>query len=62
MIIVIIGVAILVFSVIGGMLLAGRNASDQQRQTRILLFVLFFWLLTFAQLILVAIGYSVLAK
>jgi hypothetical protein len=62
MIVVIIGVAILVISVIGGVLLAGRNASDQQRQTRILLFVLFFWLLTFAQLILVAIGYSVLAK
>ena len=62
MIVVIIGVAILVISVIGGVLLAGRNASEQQRQTRILLFVLYFWLLTFAQLILVAIGYSVLAK
>ena len=62
MIVVIIGVAILVISVTGGVLLAGRNASEQQRQTRILLFVLFFWLLTFAQLILVAIGYSVLAR
>jgi hypothetical protein len=62
MIVVIIGVAILVISVTGGVLLAGRNASEQQRQTRILLFVLYFWLLTFAQLILVAIGYSVLAK
>lgn len=62
MIVVIIGVAILVISVTGGVLLAGRNASEQQRQTRILLFVLYFWLLTFAQLILVAIGYSVLAR
>ena len=56
-----IGVTILVISIIGGLLLASRNASDQQRQTKILLFVLFFWVLAFAQLIIVAIGYSVMA-
>ena len=61
MIFAIIGVTILVISIIGGLLLASRNASDQQRQTKILLFGLFFWLLTFAQLIIVAIGYSVMA-
>ena len=61
MIFAIIGVTILVISIIGGLLLASRNASDQQRQTKILLFALFFWVLTFAQLIIVAIGYSVMA-
>jgi len=61
MIFAIVGVIILVISIIGGLLLASRNASDQQRQTKILLFGLFFWLLTFAQLIIVAIGYSVMA-
>ena len=60
MIVAIIGVAILVVSVIGGMLLASRNASDQQRQTKILLFALYFWLLVFVQLIVAAIGYSVM--
>jgi hypothetical protein len=54
------GVTILLVSVIGSLLLARRNATDRQRQTRILLFVLFFWALVFAQLLVVAIGYSVL--
>ena len=62
MIVAIIGVTILAISVIGGMLLASRNASDQQRQTKILLFALYFWLLVFVQLIIVAIGYSVMAR
>lgn len=61
MIFAIIGVTILVISIIGGLLLASRNAPDRQRQTKILLFFLFFWLLTFAQLIIFAIGYSVMA-
>ena len=61
MIFAIIGVVILVISIIGGLLLASRNASDQQRQTKILLFAVYFWVLTFAQLIIVAIGYSVMA-
>jgi hypothetical protein len=60
MIVAIIGVTILAISIIGGLLLASRNASDQQRQTKILLFVLFFWVLAFVQLIIVAIGYSVM--
>jgi uncharacterized membrane protein YcfT len=52
----------LVISIIGGMLLAGRNASDRQRQTKILLFSLYFWVLAFMQLIVVAIGYSLLNR
>ena len=62
MIIAIIGITILVISIIGGMLLANRNTSDRQRQTKILFFALYFWVLTFIQLIVVAIGYSVLNK
>ena len=62
MIVAIIGVAILVASVVGGMLLASRNASDQQRQTKILLFALYFWLLAFVQLIVAAIVYSVMTR
>ena len=56
----IVGVIILVISIIGGLLLASRNASGQQRQTKILLFALYFWVLIFAQLIIVAVGYSVI--
>ena len=62
MIFAIIGIGILVISIIGGMLLAGRNASDRQRQTKILLFFLYFWILAFIQLIVVAIGYSLLNR
>ena len=62
MIVAIIGVTILTISIIGGLLLARRHASDQQRQTKILLFVLYFWVLAFVQLIVVAIGYSVMAR
>ena len=62
MIITIIGITILVISIMGGMVLANRNASDRQRQTKILIFALYFWVLAFIQLIVVAIGYSVLNK
>jgi len=62
MIIAIIGLTILTISIVGSLRLARRNASDQQRQTKVLLFVLFFWVLVFAQLIVVAIGYSVMTR
>ncbi len=62
MIVVIIGITILTISIVGSLQLARRNAADQQRQTKILLFVLFFWVLVFAQLIVVAIGYSVMTR
>lgn len=61
MIVAIVGVTILVTSVVGGMLLACRNAADRQRQTKILLFILYFWVLAFIQLIVAAIGYSVMS-
>jgi len=62
MIVAIVGVTILTISIVGSLLLARRNASDQQRQAKVLLFVLFFWVLVFAQLIVVAIGYSVMTR
>jgi hypothetical protein len=62
MIFAIIGVAILAISIIGGILLVKHNATDQQRQSKVLLFALFFWVLVFAQLIIVAIGYSVMTR
>jgi hypothetical protein len=62
MIVAVIGIAILVISIIGSRLLASRNTSNQQRQIKILLFFLYFWGLTFFQLILVAIGYSLLTR
>jgi hypothetical protein len=55
------GIIILAFSIIGGMLLGNRNVPDTQRQTKILLFVLYFWVLTFVQLLIVAIGYSLMS-
>jgi hypothetical protein len=57
MIIATTGMLILVISIAGSLLLVRRNAPDQQRQTKILLFLLYFWILAFAQLIVSAIGY-----
>ena len=62
MIIAITGISILMISTIGALLWARRDASGQQRQAKILLFALYFWVLTFIQLIAVAIVYSVLNR
>jgi hypothetical protein len=48
--------------VTGGMLLACRGAAPRQRQMKILLFVLYFWLLAFIQLIVAAIAYWALHR
>ena len=60
MTVAIIGIAILIISTIGAIFWVKRSESGKQRQMKILLFALFFWVLVFAQLILVAVGYSVL--
>lgn len=57
MIIATTGIIILVVSIAGSFLLVQRKAPDQQRQTKILIFLLYFWMLAFAQLIVSAIGY-----
>lgn len=62
MTVAIIGIAILLISTVGAMLWVNRPDSENQGQTRILLFALYFWILAFIQLILVAVGYSVLTR
>jgi uncharacterized membrane protein len=62
MTVAIIGVAILLISTVGAMLWVNRPGSDNQRQMKLLLFALYFWILAFIQLILVAVGYSVLTR
>jgi L-cystine uptake protein TcyP (sodium:dicarboxylate symporter family) len=61
MTVAIIGIAILVISTVGATLWVKRSESGRQRQVKILLFALYFWVLVFVQLILVSLGYSVLA-
>ena len=62
MTVTIIGISILIISIVGAIHQVKRPDSDKQRQTKILLFALYFWLFVFAQLILVAIGYSVFTR
>jgi hypothetical protein len=57
-----IGIAILVISTVGATLWVNRPDSARPRQTKLLLFGLYFWILAFIQLIVVAIGYSVLTR
>ena len=62
MTVAIIGIAILLISTVGAMLWVNRPDSDNQGQAKILLFALYFWILAFVQLILVAVVYSVLTR
>jgi len=62
MIFAIAGVVILVISIVLSLLLVNRNATARQQQTKILLFAMYFWLLTFIQLIVAAIGYSIFSR
>ena len=57
----IIGIAILVISTVGAWLWSRHAAAGGQGPAKVLLFGLYFWILFFIQLIVVAIGYSLLA-
>lgn len=57
----VVAAAILVISVVGALLWARRSASDKPRQMKILVFALYFWILVFLQLIVAALGYSLVA-
>jgi hypothetical protein len=57
MFVAIVGLTILLISTVGGLLLVNRHASRQQRQTKILLFLLCFWILAVVQLIIAAIAF-----
>jgi hypothetical protein len=54
------GIVILLIAVIGAAFWARRPAPDRPRTAATLVFFLYFWLLVFIQLIVVAIGYTVL--
>jgi hypothetical protein len=60
MIIAGVSIAIFLIALIGAIFRARRSASDKQRQMKILIFALYFWILVFIQLILVAIAYSLM--
>ena len=51
------GIFILTVAISGGVFFARRNAAQQEKQVKVLLFVLFFWGLVFLQLIVFALGY-----
>ena len=57
--IVLAGITILLISVIGAALWAGRSGPDQPR---LLFFFLYFWVLALLQLIVAAILYALLAE
>jgi hypothetical protein len=58
MTVAVLGAGVLVISVIGALVWTRRTLSNRQGQPKILLFGLYFWILFFIQLIVVAIGYS----
>ncbi len=60
MTVTLVGITILIISILGAILLVKRSDPDTQRQSRILLFGLYFWVIAFLQLILASILYSVL--
>lgn len=62
MTIAMIGIAILLISTVGAIFWVKRSEPGKQRQTKILLFGLYFWVLVFIQLIIVSLGYSVLFR
>ena len=59
---VLIGVGMLLVAIVGGIYLAKKNAVEQQNQLKVMLFVLYFWVLVFVQIILFALGYYIYNK
>ncbi len=54
--------ALLAISIIGALILVSRNRSLDQRVTRIMMFGLYFWVLTFVQAIVYSLIYQTLIK
>ncbi|MGH8548888.1 MAG: hypothetical protein ACRERU_09865 [Methylococcales bacterium] len=54
--------AILAVSILGSFVLVKRNRALHQRVARIMMFGLYFWLLTFAQAILYSLVYQTIFK
>ena len=62
MIVAIIGIVILLIATIGALLWVQHSATAQARQTKILLFGLYFWVLAFVQLIIAGLGYYLMRR
>ncbi len=56
------GLIILSTSLLGGVFLSRRKAAKDEAQNKIVLFVLYFWLLAFFQLMIFAVAFSFLKK
>ena len=56
--------ALVIFTVslLGGVLFSRRNSAEEQEQNKIVLFVLYFWGLTFFQLVIFALAYTLVLK
>lgn len=54
--------AILAISLLGGIFLSRRNSAKEEGHNKTVLFVLYFWVLAFLQLIIFAVAYSLLTK
>ncbi len=57
MTIAITGLGIFLVSVVGAWLLVRRNAEVKASQTTVIVFGLYFWVLAFLQLLILALGY-----
>ena len=57
MTIAITGLVVFIVSVLGAWLLVRRNAEARASDTKLLVFGLYFWVLAFLQLLMLALGY-----
>ena len=64
MFVALISFGILLFACLGGWFFTRNKADSDEdhKQTRVIAFVLYFWLLVFAQVIIAALVYSLLIK
>ena len=57
-----IGVGIVIISALGGVFFIKRNASQEPKQVKAVLFGLYFWGLVFLQLVVFGLGYYLFKK
>lgn len=56
------GICVFLVSIIGAWLLVRRNKEAQASDTKLLVFGLYFWVLVFLQLLILALGYWQLGR
>ncbi len=62
MIVALIGIGVLIVSILGAWLLVRRNEEARASDTKLLVFGLYFWVLAFLQLLILALGYWLLGR